>query len=322
MIFPGRRHLLPIAASAALFLIGAALNAQLLPSAKTALPEAPQSHVETLTSIASPEDLLAEDSSSSLTIELKAQAPAASPQQSPAPDHPLTDEEKRQAAEAQLQGELHQRMAGVVPNFNAVLGGTALPLSKGQKMRAAFRSAIDPYQFGLAFITSGYGQATDSHSSIDQSGNHHGYPQGWAGFGCRYGANYVDQFNGTIIGNGILPALLHQDARYYRMGEGHPFKQRFFYSLATTVVARSDSGKRQPNYSNVVGNLISGGISNIYYPKAERGFGLTVEQGMEVTAEGSFGALLIEFYPDIRRHIHGKRLPPAPAPISQAQPTN
>ena len=194
-------------------------------------------------------------------------------------------------------------MAGVVPNFNAVLGGTALPLSKSQKMRASFRSAIDPYQFGLALITSGYGQATDSHSSIDPNGTHHGYPQGWGGFGMRYGANYLDQFNGTIIGNGILPALLHQDARYYRMGEGHSFSKRFLYSLSTTVIARSDSGKKQPNYSNVGGNLISGGLSNFYYPKAERGVSLSIEQGMEVTAEGSFGALLIEFYPDIRRHF-------------------
>ncbi len=227
------------------------------------------------------------------------------------PQPPMTEEQKRQAAEEQLQRELHQRMAGVVPNFNAVLGGNALPLSPGQKMRAAFRSAIDPYQFGLALITAGYGQATDSHSSIDNpSGNHHGYPQGWAGYGCRYGANYVDQFNGTIIGNGVLPVLLHQDARYFRMGKGS-FAKRFFYSLSTTVVAHGDNGKLQPNYSNVLGNLVSGGISNLYYPRSERGFALTVEQGLTVTAEGSFGALLIEFYPDIRKHIHGKR-PPQP----------
>ena len=327
MIFPGRRLLLPIAASAALFTFVGALNSQSAPPqnpllASASLPEAPLPQFETLLSDSSSPDLgLGDNYSSSLPTELQTQTSTPPQQQNtPVPDHPLTDEEKRAAAEAQLQGELHQRMAGVVPNFNAVLGGTALPLSKGQKMRAAFRSAVDPYQFGLAFITSGYGQATDSHSSIDSNGSHHGYPQGWAGFGCRYGANYVDQFNGTIIGNGILPALLHQDARYYRMGESHSFKQRFFYSLATTVVARSDSGKKQPNYSNVVGNLISGGISNIYYPKAERGFGLTVEQGMEVTAEGSFGALLIEFYPDIRRHIHSKKLPPAPTPIPQANP--
>ncbi len=268
------------------------------------LPEEPQPQMQSADAAAT---LLAENFSSSsapspdsLDIQTQTQAQTQTP--APQPDHPLTDAEKKQAAENELQRELHQRLGGVVPNFNAVLDGSNLPLSPGQKMRAAFRSAIDPYQFGLAFITSGYGQATDSHSSIDPNGTHHGYPQGWGGFGERYGANYVDQFNGTIIGNGILPVLLHQDARYYRMGTGS-FKKRFFYSLSTTVRCKSDKGNWQPNYSNVLGNLISGGISNLYYPKAEHGFALTMEQGFEVTAEGSIGALLIEFYPDIRRHF-------------------
>jgi hypothetical protein len=241
-------------------------------------------------------------------MDSQTQTPASTQTQTP-PDHPLSEAEKKQAAEAELQRELHQRLGGVVPNFNAVIDGSNVPLSAGQKMRASFRSAIDPYQFGLALITSGYGQATDSHASIDpRNGTHHGYPQGWGGFGERYGANFVDQFNGTIIGNGILPALLHQDARYYRMGTGS-FSKRFFYSLSTTVRCKSDKGRWQPNYSNVVGNIISGGISNLYYPKADRGFELTIEQGLQVTAEGSIGALLIEFYPDIRKHIHGKRPP-------------
>jgi hypothetical protein len=215
----------------------------------------------------------------------------------------MTDAERKRASENQLQQELHQRMAGVVPNFNAVLNGSALPLSGRQKIRASFRGAIDPYQFGLALFTSGYGQATDSHSSIDPDGLRHGYGQGAQGYGKRFGSSYADQFTGAILGNGVFPALLHQDARYYRMGTGS-FKKRFFYSLSTTVVCRGDDGKRQPNYSNLLGNLASGGISNIYYPKADRGFGLTIEQGLVVTAEGSFGALLIEFYPDIRKHYH------------------
>jgi len=242
---------------------------------------------------------------------------SSSSQQPPSSDttqKPASVDDRRKAAEEQLRQELHQRMAGVVPNFNAVLNGSALPLSGGQKIRAAFRGAIDPYQFGLAFITSAYGQATDSHSSIDPDGTRHGYGQGWEGFGKRYGASYTDQFTGAILGNGVFPALLHQDARYYRMGTGS-FKKRFLYSLSTTVIARSDSGKRQPNYSNILGNLASGGISNLYYPAADRGFGLTIEQGLVVTAEGSFGALLIEFYPDIRKHIHGKRPPADPTAV-------
>jgi hypothetical protein len=246
-----------------------------------------------------------------LAVAADAGLQSSSSQQTPPADttqKPMTDEERKKATEEQLQQELHQRMAGVVPNFNAVLNGTALPLSGRQKIRASFRGAIDPYQFGLALVTSGYGQATDSHSSIDPDGFRHGYGQGWAGFGKRYGASYADQFTGAILGNGVLPALLHQDARYYRMGTGS-FRKRFLYSLSTTVIARSDSGKTQPNYSNILGNFASGGISNLYYPKADRGFGLTIEQALEVTAEGSFGALLIEFYPDIRKHIHGKNKP-------------
>jgi len=270
------------------------------------LPDAP--HPQTY--LASSNDTDVQTSSSSQQAAPQATAPDT-------PQKPLTDAEKKAQSESQLQQELHQRMAGVVPNFNAVLGGTALPLSPSQKMRAAFRSAIDPYQFGLALVISGYGQATDSHSSIDSTGFRHGYEQGFVGFSKRYGANFADQFDGTIIGNGLLPILLHQDSRYYRMGTGS-FKKRFFYSLSTTVRCKGDNGKWQPNYSNVLGNIAAGGISNLYYPQADRGFGLTIEQGMTVTAEGAFGALLIEFYPDIRKHIHGKRPPADIAPPSAA----
>jgi hypothetical protein len=315
VILQAPRLLLSVAVFAVILSSPSAIFAQTPTSMPLTLPDAPHPQPDAALPAAdsatpdNPATALVADSYSSSILSMpeeQAQTDAqTSSQTTPPPDHPLTDAEKKQAAEAQLQQELKQRMAGVVPNFNAVLGGNALPLSPGQKMRAAFRSAIDPYQFGLALITSGYGQATDSHSSIDANGTRHGYPQGWAGYGCRYGANYVDQFNGTIIGNGILPVLLHQDARYFRMGKGS-FKKRFFYSLSTTVVAHGDNGKLQPNYSNVLGNLISGGISNIYYPRAERGFALTVEQGITVTAEGSFGALLIEFYPDIRRHFSKK----------------
>jgi len=305
--FLAHRPLFSLAALAIFMVFSPVLSAQetarlTLPT----LPDAPRPQID----LASSNDTDVQTSSSSQQ---------ATPQAIP-PDtqqKPLTDAEKRAQSESQLQQELHQRMAGVVPNFNAVLGGTALPLSPSQKMRAAFRSAIDPYQFGLALVTSGYGQATDSHSSIDSTGFRHGYEQGFVGFSKRYGANFADQFDGTIIGNGIFPILLHQDSRYYRMGTGS-FKKRFFYSLSTTVRCRGDNGKWQPNYSNVLGNIAAGGISNLYYPQADRGFGLTIEQGMTVTAEGAFGALLIEFYPDIRKHIHGKRPPADIAPPSAA----
>jgi hypothetical protein len=239
-----------------------------------------------------------------------------SPGQTDTAKKPLTDEEKKKASEEELQRELHQRMGVVVPNFNAVLDGNSLPLTRGQKMRAAFRSAVDPYQFGLALLSSAIGQAENSHSSYDPIPGtnpvqymEEGYKQGWGGYGKRFGAAFTDQFDGTILGNGVFPVLLHQDSRYYRMGTGS-LNKRFWYSVSTTVRCRGDNGKWQPNVSNLLGNIAAGGISNLYYPAADRGFALTIEQGFLVTAEGTFGALLIEFYPDVSRHFHKKHLPP------------
>jgi hypothetical protein len=248
---------------------------------------------------------------------------------------PMTDEQKKNASEEELQKELHQRIGVVVPNFNAVLDGNNLPLTPGQKMRASFRSAIDPYQVGLALFTSAIGQAQNSHSSSDPIPGTNpvqymkeGYQQGWDAYGKRFGAAFTDQFNGTILGNGVFPVLLHQDARYFRMGTG-PVKKRFLYALSTTIRCKGDNGNWQPNFSNLLGNLAAGGISNLYYPKDDRGFGLTIEQGFLVTAEGAFGALLIEFAPDVIRHFQKNRLPPdvvvtqPSGPTSQtAQPTH
>ena len=79
---------------------------------------------------------------------------------------------------------------------------------------------------------------------------------------------------------------------------------------------KNDNGKWGPNYSNVAGNFISGGISNLYYPPEDRGIELTVDGALTVTAEGALGALGVEFWPDISRKLFHKRdhIPPAPAP--------
>ena len=44
------------------------------------------------------------------------------------------------------------------------------------------------------------------------------YGQGMEGFGKRFGASYADTFDGNLWGNAILPSLLHEDPRYYRLG--------------------------------------------------------------------------------------------------------
>jgi hypothetical protein len=252
-------------------------------ASSSALPEAPQPQMSAML-LTEPEQ-----QSSSSSAQQQPSAPAQTTTTTPPPQQtPQTEEQKRAEAEKQLQQEEHQRMLGVIPNFNEVLNGHAEPLTPKQKFHLFFKGSIDPYQFVIAGIDAGIEQAEDEFPS---------YGQGSLGLLKRFGAAYADSFDGNFFGNAVLPVLLHQDPRYFRLGHG-TFKRRLWYSMISTVRAKSDAGKWQPNYSNVIGNFIGGAISNAYYPATDRGFALTMERGATVTAEGTFGAFLEEFYPD------------------------
>jgi hypothetical protein len=309
------RRLLLFVINTTFLVLGAPLLSQSPAAIQAALPDAPlpQAPIEIANDATEYSSSILDQAQTSQPQ--TAQAQPTSPGQTDTAQKPMTDEQKRNASEEELQRELHQRIGVVVPNFNAVLDGNNLPLTPGQKMRASFRSAIDPYQVGLALFTSAIGQAQNSHSSSDPIPGTNpvqymkeGYQQGWGAYGKRFGAAFTDQFDGTILGNGVFPVLLHQDARYFRMGTG-PVQKRFWYALSTTIRCKGDNGKWQPNFSNLLGNMAAGGISNLYYPPDDRGFGLTIEQGFLVTAEGAFGALLVEFAPDVIRHFQKNRLP-------------
>jgi hypothetical protein len=58
----------------------------------------------------------------------------------------------------------------------------------------------------------------------------------------RFGAGYADSIDGTMLGNAVFPALLHQYPRYFRKGTGS-VKARFLYAVSTTVRAKNDKRK-------------------------------------------------------------------------------
>jgi len=169
-------------------------------------------------------------------------------------------------------------------------------MSAGQKIGLAFRSSTDPYAFGLAFIVAGISEAKDDDT---------GFGWGPEGYFKRAGASYLDSFDGAMIGNGFLPALLHQDPRYFRLGHG-AVDHRFFYALASSIICKHDNtGKWEPSYSNIGGNFISGAISNLYYPAQNSGWSQTIDNGLTVTGEGALGSVFQEFWPDIsRKFLH------------------
>lgn len=222
---------------------------------------------------------------------------------------PQTEEERRAEADREIKQQTQQRMLGIVPAFNEVIGGKAVPLTPGQKFHLFFRGSIDPYQFVIAGIDSGIEQAEDSYPE---------YHYGITGYARRYGASFADNWDGNFWGNAVLPSLLHQDPRYFRLGHGKAW-HRILYTASTAVRCKGDNGKWEPNYSNVLGNFIGGAISNVYYPASDRGVGLTLERGVTVTAEGIFGALAEEFYPDYAAYMQRRKERKAAARIAAAE---
>jgi Carboxypeptidase regulatory-like domain len=188
-------------------------------------------------------------------------------------------------AEDQLRAQEKQRVLGVIPNFWVSYVWNAAPLSSGQKFRLAFRSAIDPVSFLSAAFSAGLEQSENEFS---------GYGQGAKGYFLRMSAFYGDGFTSAFLGGAILPSILHQDPRYFYKGKGS-IRSRALYAMAAIAICKGDNGKWQPNYSNVLGNLASAGISNTYYPAGNRGGGLVVENWLIGTGSGAIGNLFQEF---------------------------
>jgi Carboxypeptidase regulatory-like domain len=161
-----------------------------------------------------------------------------------------------EVAEGQIKEEEKQRILGFIPNFYVSYVPNAAPLTSKQKFELAWKSTFDPVTFALTGVIAGAQQAHNDFS---------GYGQGLQGFGKRYGASYADLITGTFIGDAMLPSLLKQDPRYFYKGSGST-RSRILYAIANSLICKGDNGHWQGNYSNILGSIAAGGISNLYYP--------------------------------------------------------
>jgi hypothetical protein len=205
-------------------------------------------------------------------------------------------------AEEQIKEEEKQRVLGFVPNFYVSYVPDAAPLTSKQKFELAWKTTVDPVTFVLTGAVAGIQQANNVFS---------GYGQGAQGYGKRYGADYADSVTSIFIGSAILPSLLKQDPRYFYKGSGST-RSRFLYAIANSVICKGDNGRWQANYSNVLGSLAAGGLSNLYYPAQDRnGAALTFENAALEIGASAAANLLQEFVlrkltPNFRNHDPAK----------------
>jgi len=194
---------------------------------------------------------------------------------------------------SQTQDNSSQRIFGVVPAYNITDAQNAPSLTSAQKFGLFVEGTMDPFPVTLYALQAGVSQATDTH---------HGYGQGFAGYGKRFGAALLDGTSVRFFGTYAFPSLLHQDPRYFRKGQGSAWS-RVGYSVSRGFVTRSDSGNTQPNWSNVFGKLTGAGLSNLYYPAEDRGANLTLTRVAISLSYQTLGNLAIEFWPEIHRKV-------------------
>jgi hypothetical protein len=199
----------------------------------------------------------------------------------------------QQQAPAQQSDTSHDRLFWALPNFLTVENAENVPpLTAGQKFKLVARGVYDPMEFVLVGFVAGLGQASDSDPA---------YGQGAQGYAKRYGTAYGDNAIENFMAYAVFPSLLHQDPRYYQLGQGG-FRKRMIHAVSRVVITRSDSGQAQCNYSELLGASSAAAISTYtYHPQNERSFGNVAT--VWVTQMGWDAATYIvkEFWPDLRK---------------------
>ncbi len=184
--------------------------------------------------------------------------PAAQGQQ-PAPDK--GKEGQNTPKQDKNAGTSNDRLFFALPNFLSLENaGKVPPLSTGQKFKVVVRSSFDYVQVPWYGFLAGLSQAQDSEP---------GYGQGAAGYGKRIASAAADGTIENFMTSAILPSLLHQDPRFFQSGKGS-FTRRTGYAVSRIFVTRSDSGKSQFNYSEIMGSALSAAISTYgYHPSSK-----------------------------------------------------
>jgi len=160
-----------------------------------------------------------------------------------APDEVPAPQDKKKD---DTQGEQTKRMFWVVPNFGAVNANTQLPpLSTHEKFVLAARDSILDYSsYTWAGILAGQAMLLNSDPELGH---------GAAGYGRYYWRTFVDGVSGTFFTEAIVPAITHEDPRYYTLGTGGFFR-RTGYAVSRAFVGKTDAGGTSFSWSEVGGN--------------------------------------------------------------------
>ena len=192
----------------------------------------------------------------------------------------------------------NDRLFYLLPNFLTVENAKNIPpLTTGQKFKLVALGTFDPIEFPYVGLVAAIDQAENTDPS---------FRQGFVGYAKRYGAAYADTTVENFMVGAVFPSLLHQDPRYYQLGQGG-FWRRAGFAALRVFITRTDSGKKQFNYSEWAGSALAAALSNTYHPPADRNALNSANIWLTQIWGDAVGFEVKEFWPDIRRKLHKKQ---------------
>ncbi len=196
--------------------------------------------------------------------------PPSSTQQSPSDkdkDKDKAKDEKDKDKSAQdtsgqgkVAGTSNDRLFYTLPNFLTLQNkGLLPPLSTKDKYKVVALGTFDYFQYPWWGLLAAVSQADNSEPA---------YGQGWVSYAKRYGTQAADSTIENFMVGAVFPSILHQDPRFYYSETGGAAR-RTGYAVSRIFVTRSDSGKKQFTFSEILGSSIAAGISTYsYHPKS------------------------------------------------------
>jgi hypothetical protein len=194
---------------------------------------------------------------------------------------------------------IDKRVLGVLPNYRTADGTIPFePISAGRKLNIAAKDSFDYPVYLLSASFAGLGQIANQNPS---------FGQGLAGFGKRFGAGYGDQMIGNMLAEGIVPALMHEDPRYFRIGPsaGGP-GLRIRYALTRILITKTDNNTKRFNFSEIGGNAVATAISNAYLPD-QRNVSDNIQKFAYSVGTDAISNVIKEFWPDVKRKFLARR---------------
>lgn len=194
------------------------------------------------------------------------------------------------------------RVLGVLPNYRTTDASLPYkPLTAREKFYIGYKDSTDYPIFFVTGFFAGVSQLSGSNAS---------FGGGMLGFGRRFGSAYADQAMGTMFTESVFPTVLKQDPRYFRLGTG-TIRSRAIYAATRVFVTKTDSGARAFNYTEWFGNSAMTAASCLYSPATRSASGAAQKLAVNVGTD-ALGAVLKEFWPDVKRRLFNHHASPAP----------